>query len=167
MSDFKKKYDFSIKGDLLPVQNLNTSEKNDELINNSILKVNLNEKSKGNQDSIISTNAIKLGDKKDILLSKPYPEILRRKIILNINLLKVYINNFYYEEFDYSRRSLYFSCSVPILTYLLMTFQFSDHPLKRTIIVFNALFSSGVFLYFYHNDMINCANQNTELGIKV
>ena len=138
MSDFKKKYDFSIKGDLLPVQNLNTSEKNDELINNSILKVNLNEKSKGNQDSIISTKSIKLGDKKDILLSKPYPEILRRKIILNINLLKVYINNFYYEEFDYSRRSLYFSCSVPILTYLLMTFQFSDHPLKRTIIVFNA-----------------------------
>jgi hypothetical protein len=105
--------------------------------------------------------------KKDILMSKPYPEILKKKILLNINLFKLYIDNFYYEDFENSRKCLYFLSSFPILTYILLTFKFSEHPLRRSIIVFNTLFSSGLFIYFYQTDLTECSKRNTDLGLKV
>jgi hypothetical protein len=105
--------------------------------------------------------------KNDILMSKPYPEILKKKILLNINLLKLYIENFYYEDFENSRKCLYFISSFPILTYIFLTFKFSEHPLRRSIIVFNTLFSSGLYIYFYQTDLIECSKRNTDLGLKV
>ena len=169
MANFKKKYDFNIKKELIPIQEMNSSQsKNEDSLMNSILNDDeIKEENKKQQHNVSLIIEVKQEDKKDILLSKPYNEILRKKIKLNLYLLKLYINNFYYEEFDFSRRCLYFTSSIPLLTYLLMTFRYRDHPLRRTIIVFNTLFSFGVFIYFYQSDIINCANQNTELGVKV
>lgn len=165
---YKEKYNFDLDENIQPKDIIltETSENTKELENPILKEVrNPNENTNVTPLKVIFEKEEDI--KKDILLSKPYPEILRKKIILNINLLKLYLNNFYYEEFELSRNCLYFTSSFPILTYLLMTIKFIDHPLRRTIIVFNTLFSFGLFIYFYQRDIIESAKRDTDLGMKV
>lgn len=161
--DLQSKYNFDLSNKIKENNSLkpNISKPLDENLKMQTENYNIQiEMDKTNIDKI---EKIKI--KED---SKTYYQKLKRKIILNKSLAKLFIGNFYNDEFNYSRKSSYlifgFPASVIISFYIFRP----NHPLIGIITSISIISSFATFYYFFLSDIKNISeSKDSQLGNKI
>ena len=99
--------------------------------------------------------------------NKTYHENLKTKVRLNLKLFGLFFNNFYRDEFNQARRSVYLLFGIPISVGMYFFLISPRHPIRG--LIFNvSILSAFMFFYFsLKSDFENLVYSNTPLGDQV
>ncbi len=160
---FRDKYDFTITNDG------NSNKKVPEVNINQVLEQLMSEDVY--LDYINNRFELRITKEEDIkkikLDSKSYYHNLKRKIILNHNLLKIFIENFYRDEFNNTRNSSYLIVTFPILVVLIFKSVSPYHPFFGMSLSISLMGPLIAFGYFFNQEMKNLSSSSSIFGKKV
>jgi hypothetical protein len=121
------------------------SYKNDENFNNKI-KNDI-------QNNSLNIKVERIDDehekKKVIEDNKKYHDILKRKIKLNFKLLQIFLDNFYRDEFNYSRKCSYLIFGAPLTIFGIFYFTSPLSPFLSGSIIISLAGSLLAFSYYF------------------
>jgi hypothetical protein len=162
MTEFKNKYNFNIK-DL---------EINKEKIlheNNPFKSYRYRVKVLEN-DSFYIIKTLKLNqiEKRKIEIdNKTHHDVLKMKIKLNFRMFKIFLDNFYKDEFTNSRRSVYFLFTFPFLVGLGYYIISPLHPARGIMFNVSLLSSMMLLAYYFQSDIESMILSDSPLGGEV
>jgi hypothetical protein len=168
--NFEKKYDFDLSKEIKKSETEN-SQKNQ--IKNEEMKVIENTKTITQNPPLDSYKIeIVLDNPDDIkkikIDSKTYYENLRRKIILNSKLLSTFIDNFYRDEFNNTRKSSYLIFALPCSVLMFFKMVSPHHPLLGTSFTISVLASIISFGYYFNEEMSYVSRMPySDIGAKI
>lgn len=167
MKDFKNKYKFDIEFQKTEENKINISpEYKEELANFSegepVVKL-INE-----SDLTIPKEKFSEIDKYKIKIENmsDYQRLIKR-IEINKKLIRLFIDNYYLDEFNNTRRGFYFCFSIPFVTFFGFLIMNPFNPLRKISFLIS-LFGTTVFTAIsYKNEMDLLSTKSISLGTKV
>ncbi len=170
MKDFENKYNFEI----------------DFEKSNNIKNENFIENKEEIEKFIDSGNFPKKKDEKNIstmnIISNEYSEIdkykikvdhmteyqkLIKRININKKIVSLFIENYYLDDFNNTRRGIYFFFSIPFITFFGFLIMNPFHPLRRMCFLISLLGTTGFTTISFKKDMELLATKQSSLGHKV
>jgi hypothetical protein len=164
---FIKKYNFNIEENENKIQEILKNNKPFKKYNYDITII----KNLKNIDFGITKNDKSISDKIEMkkikLDNMTGSEILKKKIFLNFQLFKIFIDNLYTDEYNRSRRSFYFLFAFPSIVGA-SYYNFSPlHPSRSLVFNISILSSIILLLYNYSKDLEDIIHSDTEIGSEV
>jgi hypothetical protein len=92
---------------------------------------------------------------------------LKKRIEVNKKIFSIFIDNYYLDDFNNSRRGLYSMFSLPFITFFGLLMMNPFHPLRRPLLLITILGPSFYTLVSFKSDVENLSAKNTILGMKV
>jgi len=169
MKDYKNKYDFNIvyeKPNNSNDSNIDNIEDFDIQNENSPLSI-MNNKVQ-DLDKIEKKNNFSDFDKYKIKSDNlTDSQKLFKRIQINKKILSLFIENYYLDDFNNTRRGFYFCFSVPFITFFGFLILNPFHPLRK-FFFFTSLMGSTLFTTIsFKKEIELLATKNTILGFKV
>lgn len=170
MSDktFSGKYNFDLSEEIKNSK-INSFDSNkdgaiDEKIHGGELKKitvhpeNKHNKEDKEEDKSFHIKLEKITNERDIKIinneKKTYEDVLKRKIYLNFNMLKIFVDNFYRDEFNNTRKSSYFLILSPATAFMFF-YYFSPYSPFLGGVVFVSFTGSMISFFYQLNKEIN------------
>jgi hypothetical protein len=189
-SKFTNKYNFDIRNEIeiqssnIKHENENKSQPND--IENTKINESPSQKVFSNKEDENFNNRIKnetqnnfynikverIDDedekKKVIEDNKTYHDILKRKIKLNIKLLQIFLDNFYRDEFNYSRKCSYLIFGAPLTVFGIFYFTSPLSPFLSGSIIISLTGSLLAFSYYFIKEIDHISRmEHSLIGKKI
>jgi len=134
------------------------------LLNKKTKNVPVKEEEIKENEIILENNRLRKEKKVD-----NYFKNLARKIQLNLQLYALLRKNFYYNEFNNTRNSIYLGCAFPIVLIIYFISYNHNNPMKNFVINFSFGVSACTMYYFFRKDIeeIVLNNANKELAQEI
>lgn len=172
---FENKYDFDlskeIKNSEKPEINQNIKEEIKELKSNSNSTKNIETYAVDQNKESLKVEIV-LDNPEDIkkikIDSKTYYQNLHKKIILNSKLLSTFLDNFYRDEFNNTRKTSYLIFALPCSVLMFFKVTSPHHPFLGTCFTISIVTSIVSFGYYFNEEMSNVSRMPySDIGAKI
>lgn len=94
-------------------------------------------------------------------------QLLLKRIYINKKIITLFLENYYLDDFNNTRRGFYFLFSIPFVTFFGFAIMNPFHPLRK-VCFFMTLLGSGAFTTIsFRNEMALLGTKQNSLGSKV
>lgn len=172
---FENKYDFDlskeIKNSEKPEINQNIKEEIKEFTSNSNTTKNIETYAVDQNKESLKVEIV-LDNPDDIkkikIDSKTYYQNLHKKIILNSKLLSTFLDNFYRDEFNNTRKTSYLIFALPCSVLMFFKVTSPHHPFLGTCFTISIVTSIVSFGYYFNEEMSNVSRMPySDIGAKI
>lgn len=172
---FENKYDFDlskeIKNSEKPEINQNIKEEIKEFTSNSNTTKNIESYAVDQNKESLKVEIV-LDNPDDIkkikIDSKTYYQNLHKKIILNSKLLSTFLDNFYRDEFNNTRKTSYLIFALPCSVLMFFKVTSPHHPFLGTCFTISIVTSIVSFGYYFNEEMSNVSRMPySDIGAKI
>jgi len=168
MKDFKNKYKFDIEYEKQDEKLKISPDFKEELNKLSEDEFDIKLANEKNSEKLISNEKLSEHDKYKIKIDNmTNNQKLIKRIEINKKLISLFIENYYLDELNNTRRGFYFCFSIPFFTFFGFLIMNPFNPLRKVCFLISLLGTTAFTAISYKNEMDLLATKNTNLGFKV